>query len=117
MQAVASAAAAYADGGYMTVVDGIISPRWFLEPLRGALSARGIAVSYAILRPTLATCIARTASRPRDELSNPDVITQLWNDFAHIDGLERHVVELDGLGPEPVARTVSSRWRAAMLRL
>lgn len=32
MEAVASAAATYADGGYTTVVDGIISPRWFLTP-------------------------------------------------------------------------------------
>jgi hypothetical protein len=117
MQAVASSASAYADGGYATVVDGIISPKWFLEPLRGALSARGITVSYAVLRPTLATCIARAAARPRDELSNPDVITQLWNDFADIDGLERHVIEVDSLGPEPVAERVSSRWRAATLRL
>jgi hypothetical protein len=32
MQAVASAAAAYADGGSTTVVDGIVSPKWFLSP-------------------------------------------------------------------------------------
>ena len=117
MQAVASAAAAYADGGYTTVVEGIISPNWFLAPMSQALAARGHAVSYAILRPKLATCIARAAARPGGELSNADVITQLWNDFADIDGLERHVIEVDDLEPEPVARTVTSRWRAADLRI
>jgi chloramphenicol 3-O-phosphotransferase len=117
MRAIASAAAAYADGGYTTVVDGIISPKWFLAPLSEALAARGHAVSYAILRPTLATCIARAAARPREELGDPHVITQLWNDFAEIDGLERHVVEVDDLEPEPVAQTVTSRWRAEALRI
>jgi predicted kinase len=117
MEAVASAAAAYAEGGYTTVVDGIISPQWFLAPLSEALAARGQAVSYAILRPTLTTCIARAALRRDDALSNPDVITQLWNDFADIDRLERHVVEVDDLEPERVAQAVTGRWQAATLRI
>ena len=53
MEAVAAAAASYADGGYTTIVDGIIAPKWFFAPLRDALIARGHSVSYAILRPTL----------------------------------------------------------------
>jgi len=62
--------AAYADGGYATVVDGIISPKWFFAPLCDALASRGHAVSYAILRPPLATCIARAAARADDALGN-----------------------------------------------
>jgi DNA polymerase III delta prime subunit len=117
MQAVASAAAAYADGGYTTVVDGIIMPTWFLRPLSEALAARGHEVSYAILRPALATCIARAAARSGDRLSNPEVITQLWNDFAHVGALERYVVKVDDLDPDHVANVVTSRWRAATLRM
>jgi energy-coupling factor transporter ATP-binding protein EcfA2 len=117
MQAVGSAAAAYADGGYTTVVDGIISPKWFLGPLSEALAARGHAVSYAILRPPLATCIARAAGRSGGALSNRDVISQLWNDFANLDGFERHLVEVENLTPERVAHTVTERWRAATLRI
>ncbi len=41
MRAVAAAAARYADGGYFTIVDGIISPGWFLEPLCDALRESG----------------------------------------------------------------------------
>ena len=37
MRAVAGAARAYAEGGYFTIVDGIVLPSWFLEPLRAAL--------------------------------------------------------------------------------
>lgn len=98
-------------------MDGIISPKWFLASLSDALASRGHAVSYAILRPTLATCIARAAARPDGALSHPDVITQLWNDFADIDGLERHVVEVEGLEPEPIAHTVTNRWRSDALHI
>jgi hypothetical protein len=74
-------------------------------------------VSYAILKPSLATCIARAAARPGDALSNPEVVTQLWNDFADIDRFERHVVVADGLEPELVAHIVTGRWGAAALRI
>jgi predicted kinase len=116
MQAVASAAAAYATAGYATVVDGIISPKWFLEPLRHGIASLGHAVSYAILLPPLATCIARATGRGGDELSKPDVITQLWNDFADIDELERHVVDVQDLDAESIADAVAGRWRGDALR-
>jgi DNA polymerase III delta prime subunit len=117
MQAVAAAAATYADGGYRTVVDGIISPKWFLEPLSDALAARGHSVSYAILRPTLQTCIARAAARSGAELSKPDVIAQIWSDFADVGRLETHVIEVDDAGPAQVANTVIGRYRAGALRI
>lgn len=118
MQAVASAAAAYADGGYTTVVDGIISPKWFLTPLREALAARGHAVSYVILRPSLETCVARAAGRADDALSNPEVITQLWNNFADTGAYERNVVEVEDDEPsEMVTSAVTGRWRAGALRI
>lgn len=117
MRAVAAAAATFADGEYTTVVDGIISPKWFLTPLTEALAVCGHSVSYAILRPTLETCIARAACRSGGELSRPDVIAQIWNDFAHIGPLEKHVVEVDGIDPEDVARTVISRSRTGALRV
>jgi hypothetical protein len=65
----------------------------------------------------LGTCIARATARAGDELSKPEVITQLWNDLAHIETLERHVVEVQDQDAESVARTVDSRWRAGELRI
>lgn len=117
MQAVAAVAATYADGGYTTIVEGIINPGWFLEPLRDALRASGHAVCYAVLRPTLETCITRTAGRSGSELSNPSVISQIWNDFADVGPLESHVIELEGIGPEQVATTVINRFRSGGLRI
>lgn len=117
MEAVAAAAASYADGGYTTIVEGIIAPNWFFAPLRDALSARGHSVSYAILRPTLETCMARTAARSGVELSDPNVVAQLWNEFADVGPLEGLVIETDGQDPEAVANTVTSRLRAGALRV
>jgi tRNA uridine 5-carbamoylmethylation protein Kti12 len=117
MQAVAAAASTYADGAYTTVVDGIISPKWFLRPLAGALAGRGHAVSYAILRPTLATCIARATARTHDELSDLDVIRQLWSDFAEVGELETHVMDVDDLDPQQVASAVTRRWQAGTLHI
>jgi hypothetical protein len=47
MRVVAGAAAAYASAGYFTIVDGIVLPRFFFEPLRDALREAGHAVAYA----------------------------------------------------------------------
>lgn len=116
MRAIAAAAATYAEGGYLTVVDGIISPRWFFTPLRDALAGRGHTVSYAILRPPLATCIARAGARAGNELRKPDVIAQLWDDFAGIGELGRHVIEITDDDPARVAAAVTSQWQVGTLR-
>jgi len=84
MRIVATAAAGYADAGYFTIIDGIISPRWFFAPLRDALQAAGHAVAYAILRPSVAVCASRAASRERYRLADATVIEQLWDDFAEL---------------------------------
>ena len=57
--------------GYATIVDGLISPKWFMRPLKDALATHGHSAAYAILRPTLATCIARATTRSGREFSNP----------------------------------------------
>jgi DNA polymerase III delta prime subunit len=117
MHAVAAAAATYADGGYTTVVEGIISPKWFLVPLSEALAAAGHSVSYAILRPTLQTCIARAAARSGSELSNPEVIAHLWSDFADVGRLGTRVIDVEDVGPGQVANFVIGRYRAGALRV
>lgn len=117
MQAVAAAAAAYADGEYITVVDGIISPRWFMTPLSDALAARGHRAAYAILRPTLARCLARVATRPGSELGNPGVVTQLYEDFTDVGSLETHVIDVEHLAVEQVVAEVTDRFRSGALDL
>lgn len=93
MRIIATAAASYAAAGYVTIVDGIISPRWFMAPLRDGLSAAGHNVAYAVLRPPLATCRSRLAGRASDELAGGHVLEQLWREFANLGPLERHAID------------------------
>ena len=37
--------------GYVTIIDGVIMPGWFLEPLHGHIEIAGLEVATAILRP------------------------------------------------------------------
>jgi hypothetical protein len=84
MRIVADTAAAYAAAGYLTIVDGIILPRFFLEPLRDRLRDKGQRVAYAVLRAPLAVCESRARERPRTPLAEPEVIERLWRDFADL---------------------------------
>ncbi len=115
MRIVAAAAAGYADAGYFTIVDGIISPRWFFEPLRDALQAGGHAVAYAVLRAPLAVCVARAASRDASRLADTTVVERLWGDFAELGSLERHAVDGSGKSAENIAEEVAQRLQQGQL--
>ncbi len=104
MGIVAAAASAYADAGYLTVIDGIVLPEWFLVPLSDALGDAGHRVAYAVLREPLAICIERVQRREGDpELIVPDVIERLWRGFTDLGERERHAVDLEGADPERAA--------------
>ncbi|HSR93573.1 MAG TPA: AAA family ATPase [Solirubrobacterales bacterium] len=90
MGIVARAAAGYAAAGYGTIVDGIVIPGWFLEPLRDAFHDAGHRVACAVLRAPLSTCMARARDRKREPLADPSVIERLWRSFADLGELERN---------------------------
>lgn len=112
MDLVAHVALGYARGGYFTIVDGIVSPRWFFEPVRDALRRGGAEVAYAILRPPLEVCRTRTRAR-----ADPDVVAQLWAEFDELGPLERNAVDTRGLSPAEVAGAVSRRLEDGSLRV
>jgi hypothetical protein len=97
MKIVGDTAAAYADAGYFTIVEGIVIPRWFLTPLRAALQERGHAVAYAVLRAPLDLCISR---RP---LFEPDVIASVWRQFDDLDPVATHALEVADATPDALA--------------
>jgi tRNA uridine 5-carbamoylmethylation protein Kti12 len=103
MHIVAAAATGYADAGYFTIVDGIISPRWFFEPLRDALQAAGHDVAYAVLRAPLSVCTVRAQSREGERPVDPNVIERLWQNFTDLGDLERNVLDLGDSRPEEAA--------------
>ena len=109
MRIVGDAAAGYAGAGYLTLVDGMLIPGWFYEPLVDRLRESGIRVATAILRPPLEVCIAR-ASRRQVEPMDTDVVERLWLAFEDLGVLERSVID-EGGEPETVARLVEERVR------
>lgn len=116
MRIVAGAAAAYAAAGYFTIVDGIVLPRFFFEPLRDALRAAGHGVDYAVLRAPLAMCVSRAEGRGERPLREHSVVEDLWREFADLGPLERHAVDVAGKGPEEAAALLGARLRDGALR-
>ncbi len=114
MSIVARAAAGYAEAGYFTIVDGIIMPDWFLEPLRDSLGAAGHRVAYAVLRAPLDACLERTRGRGSGRLSNADVVERLWRELSDLGPLESHVIENGTRSPEATADVLAQRLRAGI---
>jgi hypothetical protein len=109
MRSVADATAAYEVGGYNAIVEGIVIPGWFYEPVRDRLHALGHPVAYAVLRAPLATCAARAEDRATQPLAHPEVVAQLWHQFADLGPLERHAIDIGTDGPEAAADQISRR--------
>jgi adenylate kinase family enzyme len=109
MRTVAGAAASYAAAGYFTIVDGIVIPGWFFEPLRDALQRAGNRIAYAVLRAPLPVCTARLQAREGDPPIDTAVIERLWQSFADLGELERNALDLDDESPEQVADLLEDR--------
>jgi tRNA uridine 5-carbamoylmethylation protein Kti12 len=127
MRIVAGAAAAYASAGYFTIVDGIVLPRFFFEPLRDALREAGHEVAYAVLRAPLQVCLARAGTRDSQPLADPLVVEprrrrrgsgtrQLWHDFADLGPLSLHAADVDAEDPQAAADRLDARIRDGSLR-
>lgn len=112
---VAAAAAAYAEAGYFTIVDGIISPRWFLAPLRDALKAAGHRVAYGVLLAPPAVCVARVSGRQSGRIADASVVEGLWREFADLGPLTDHAIETEDTTIDSIADEVTRRLRAGLL--
>jgi predicted kinase len=117
MRLVGEAAAGYARAGYLTVVDGIVIPRWFLAPLHEILVAAGLQASYAVLRAPLGACAARIDEREGEGLADLGVIAQIWDQFSDLGEFERHAIDVAGRSSEQVAALLGQRLAAGQLAL
>ncbi len=115
MRIVAAAATGYASAGYFTVVDGILIPGWFLEPVRDALRDAGHRVAVAILRAPLSVCVSRLGERE----GGPDLVTeaieQLWQSFPDAGELEPNVLEVGEESSAAVADLLARRLEDGLL--
>lgn len=107
MGIVAEAAARYAAAGYFTVIDGIVIPGWFLEPVRDVLRDAGHPVALAVLRAPLPVCLARVNEREGGPEADSGAIEQIWRSFADVGGFEPNVLELDDADADETTETLA----------
>ena len=88
----AAAAAAYARGGYLVVVDGIIGP-WFLRRWLSQVPDE-LPVHYIILSPSKEVALQRAIERTGDmDLVNPEPVTFMHDVFTERGGLDDHILD------------------------
>ena len=105
IDATAAAAVAYARGGYIVVVDGIIGP-WFVERWLSHVSQE-LPVHYVVLRPSKEVALQRAIARSGDrDLVNPDPVSLMHEVFVQRGGLEDHVLDSSNLTAEETASEV-----------
>lgn len=115
--ALVAAAFAYARGGFVIFVDGIVGP-WFLEPYRDASRGSGIALHYIVLRPAdPAISIGRVQYRTEQGLKDEAVIRDLYRQFSDLGALEKNVFDSGGAGADEIAAALESKIEAGDFRL
>jgi hypothetical protein len=111
LDALSSATRAYAAGGYLVVVDGIIGP-WFLAPFR----ALATPLHYIVLRPSLDTALARVRSRSAARLASGP-ISSLHCQFSALNELERHVIDTTSHSPTEMQEVILAAAKGDRFRL
>jgi predicted ABC-type ATPase len=101
-KAIAEAAAIYAQGGYFTVLDGIVGP-WFLSPFIDAAKRHGVALHYLVLYPDEATSVHRVMTRPGHGLRLEQPVRDLHKQFADLGPYAKHAIDSSTLLPAEVA--------------
>ena len=108
-RAIAAAACAYAVGGYLTIIDGIVGP-WFLTPFSEAASAGNIPLHYVVLRPASADIsFARVQARGTHGLKAEEPVRDLFRQFADLGALEQHAFDSGAMSAEETARALAGR--------
>ena len=103
MRAIVAAAAEYAAGGYVVVIDGVVGP-WFLDGYREAARRLGVALDYVVLRPDRGTAVAR--ARDRQAFPLAEYPPGLYESFADLGELEHHVIDTTTDDADALARRV-----------
>lgn len=119
--AAAEAVAAFAEGGYFTVAEGILYP-FMLDLFAEACAPHGIALNYAVLRAPIGVVQQRVQDRRSEPehfgaLADSGVVDDLWAQFESHGVAERHRVDSGARTPEVIAAEIDRRLGAGELRL
>ena len=107
IDAMAGAAARFADGGYTVVVDAVVGP-WYLEQLVDGLRPAGVPTHYVVLRPDEETAIERATGREDHSFTDPAQVREMYQAFTQLGALESHVIDTTELEGEDVVDIIES---------
>ncbi len=121
MGAAAAAVAAFAEGGYLTVTEGILYP-FMLDLFAQACTPRGIPLNYAVLRAPISVVQQRVQDRRAEPehfgaLADANVVDDLWAQFECHGVEERHRVDSGERTAEVIAEEIDRRLGAGDFRL
>ena len=121
LRAAAEAVAAFAQGGYFIVAEGILYP-FMLDLFVQACTPHMLVLNYAVLRAPIGVVQQRAQDRRQEPphagaLADAAVIDDLWTQFESQGVGERHRVDAGNAGPDEVAAEIHRRLSAGALRL
>jgi predicted kinase len=119
--AAAAAVAAFAEGGYFTVAEGILYP-FMLDLFAEACAPYGIALHYAVLRAPIGVVQRRVQDRRAEPqhfgaLADAGVVGDLWTQFESHGVDERHRVDAGERTTGAIAKEIDARLAAGEFRL
>ncbi|MBT1633627.1 AAA family ATPase [Curtobacterium flaccumfaciens] len=120
MRVISTAASAYAAGGFVVVVDGIVGP-WmlhhFLDLDPGPIRSRP-PLHYVVLRPSRDETLRRAQGRTEpDALVDQAPILAMWEQFSALRPLEHHVIDTTGQAPSETLTAVRAAVEAGTFLL
>jgi cytidylate kinase len=113
IRAAASAALAYAKGGYTVYLDGVIGP-WFLPEFRRVLESE-MATHYVVLEVSLASASARVRERQGPGLS--PIVEAMHPRFMDLGPLAHHAAPAEGRSKDELLNALSAGLEAGAFAL
>jgi hypothetical protein len=119
--AAAEAVAAFAQGGYFTVAEGILYP-FMLDLFTEACAPHAISLNYAVLRAPIGTVQQRVQDRRTETehvgaLADATVVDDLWAQFEAHGVQERHRVDSGERTLDAIVREIDDRLGTGEFRL
>jgi len=113
VNAAAAATGAFVRGGYLTVYEGVIGP-WLLPKFLE--SAGLVALDYALLLPSVETCVERVATRSGHVFTDESATRKMHEEFAIREVPTRCVLVTDGLTVDETVHDLLQRRERGRLR-
>lgn len=115
-EAIGSAAAAYANGGYFVVLDSLVRPR-YLDVLTQTIKSCNIELHLVVLRPSLSETRSRSLQRDETMRHRDEILDELHGAFLTLDSFESHVIDNTTLDVDQTASQIQSKLDRGKLRV